>query len=869
MKPARMTFLAIGAVALLFLVIPAEANGAAGSVELTFSLSNGVALGQQAYAAAINEGGLNTHYGVTGASTAGYTLALGSLGFNISHWMSVLNNQDILSHFKCYPAAGDGSPGAEIGLQDQFGEFDAQVRERARFCAPVKKNDEEVPDENQHLAFYQLESAFMDFPAGVMVSNQFGEQELELSGLQSLAVPTAKFAETGEYPLAENLDHFTCYRVEGEAPGEVVDLADQLHEDPEVRVGEPTLLCNPTAKRHGAEQVEIQHPEAHLVCYRLGETFSIGLANQFEEDRLILGSDKQLCVPSQKHGQQSCQCGSWSDANGNGTPDVIVGNSVVDLGGSVSVSNDELPLTVNPNYHCQGPDDCLPAYELRIDGTLVSTSEDVQLTGAHLAGPGAYDIVLLPHCDGVICPSRFPFTLVIASRTAEICVAKFNDQNGDGIRQRSELLLSDWQITVEDAGGNVVETVTTVAEGARCVQVDPGQYVVSETSQQGWTATTDSAQTVTVAAGETVQVRFGNTEVPAFPDLELRKLAEPENFRPGMEARYILEITNVGGEATSSSIEVTDPLPSGVSFQSVESSGWSCLSFMGPLMCQHPGPINPGQTLDLILVVEVSHSAHGPFENCARVETEGDQNSENNEACVNGSTNGGNGPGASASLRTNKGCLEQGQQAVYEVGEDIQISFRVDGPNQAYARLTNTMPDGRTQVLLERTIPGNRRIDLGGTVEQPSGERTLNLIAWQSERAAQQGDNPIARAQCSFRVGDGGRPASASLRTNKGCLEQGQQAVYEVGEDIQISFRVDGPNQAYARLTNTMPDGRTQVLLERTIPGNRRIDLGGTVEQPSGERTLRLTAWQSEEAARQGDAPIAEARCGFRVEAAR
>jgi len=209
------------------------------------------------------------------------------------------NERVPLDHFKCYDAGMTLPYEVDIDLRDQFGEFKARVKEKERFCNPVSKNGEGILNEDNHLAFYRLVSGYEEFPARVDVNNQFGEQTLNLTRLQSLAVPTRKLVP-GDHPEPEGLDHFTCYRVEGEAPNELVDLADQFHEELKVRVGEPTLLCNPTSKLHGNTAARPQHPEAHLVCYRLGETFPVTMENQFEKDQLLIGGGKRLCVPSEK-----------------------------------------------------------------------------------------------------------------------------------------------------------------------------------------------------------------------------------------------------------------------------------------------------------------------------------------------------------------------------------------------------------------------------------------------------------------------------------------------------------------------------------------------------------------------------------------
>jgi uncharacterized protein (DUF2141 family) len=98
--------------------------------------------------------------------------------------------------------------------------------------------------------------------------------------------------------------------------------------------------------------------------------------------------------------------------------------------------------------------------------------------------------------------------------TGTLCVVKFNDLNGDGKQGPNEPALSGWVFTVNDANGHTVGTIGTATDLARCIDLAPGTYTVTETSQAGWTPTTTGGltQTVTVVAGQTTTVIFGNRQ---------------------------------------------------------------------------------------------------------------------------------------------------------------------------------------------------------------------------------------------------------------------------------------------------------------------------------------------------------------------
>jgi hypothetical protein len=74
--------------------------------------------------------------------------------------------------------------------------------------------------------------------------------------------------------------------------------------------------------------------------------------------------------------------------------------------------------------------------------------------------------------------------------TAEVCVFKFNDVDGDGMQDPGELGLGGWTFQFLDAGLNVVSTVMTLAGGGICTGIPaPAVYTLLEVSQVGWTQT--------------------------------------------------------------------------------------------------------------------------------------------------------------------------------------------------------------------------------------------------------------------------------------------------------------------------------------------------------------------------------------------
>ena len=100
--------------------------------------------------------------------------------------------------------------------------------------------------------------------------------------------------------------------------------------------------------------------------------------------------------------------------------------------------------------------------------------------------------------------------------SAELCVFKFNDLNGNGVHDSGEPNLAGWTIHVTDPNMNIVANMATGAQGSFCIGVPaPVAYTVSEVPQNGWTQTFPPApgsHIFTIQCGQLVNVEFGNAE---------------------------------------------------------------------------------------------------------------------------------------------------------------------------------------------------------------------------------------------------------------------------------------------------------------------------------------------------------------------
>jgi uncharacterized repeat protein (TIGR02543 family) len=221
-----------------------------------------------------------------------------------------------LDHFRCYNWHGEmPNPGEVVELTDEFGTFNATVGLGTTLCSPVEKAVNEIaawewvpishPD--YHLMLYMLEDIEPQEWV-VTVNNQFGEQELTVSGPGGLAVPTRKDPH-GE-PVG--LDYFLVYEVtESPSMDVIVDLTDEFGGgDNNFEMVEPFafIFGSPVRITHDGEVTNIVNPDDHLVFYwmrdedAISEVHTVDVSNPFGQWQLDLfqGDEALLAVPSEK-----------------------------------------------------------------------------------------------------------------------------------------------------------------------------------------------------------------------------------------------------------------------------------------------------------------------------------------------------------------------------------------------------------------------------------------------------------------------------------------------------------------------------------------------------------------------------------------
>jgi hypothetical protein len=205
-------------------------------------------------------------------------------------------------------------PIAVVELNDQFlDEPVVEVWDPAYFANPVQKtvvetgDVAEIEDPDLHYVYYYIEAEPVE--KRVQIYNQFGNQTLDVTYSDFLAVPSQKI--DWEQPL----DHFKGYWAEWADEPPMYEVPVQL-EDQFVTINatvlNPYLFANPVDKWYDeGVGTPISDPRNHLTFYDIvykedPQVWEVEVTNQFGKDQLLLVEGPfWLAVPTTKadHGE--------------------------------------------------------------------------------------------------------------------------------------------------------------------------------------------------------------------------------------------------------------------------------------------------------------------------------------------------------------------------------------------------------------------------------------------------------------------------------------------------------------------------------------------------------------------------------------
>ncbi len=100
--------------------------------------------------------------------------------------------------------------------------------------------------------------------------------------------------------------------------------------------------------------------------------------------------------------------------------------------------------------------------------------------------------------------------------TAQVCVLVYEDLNGDGLRQPTEIAIAGAAVSLTSLDGSFSKTLTTVInpdatayQGTCFPDVPMGQYNVSAAAPGGYNPTINLTSKITITAGDIANIDYG------------------------------------------------------------------------------------------------------------------------------------------------------------------------------------------------------------------------------------------------------------------------------------------------------------------------------------------------------------------------
>ncbi len=122
--------------------------------------------------------------------------------------------------------------------------------------------------------------------------------------------------------------------------------------------------------------------------------------------------------------------------------------------------------------------------------------------------------------EPAIQPTPIPTGLADAS---QICALLYLDENGDAVRQETEIALADGEVSVTERLGAYSEKGTTAYNNDTdplCFEnIPPGEYIVTMALPGGFNRTTSLSVTIQLVPGDTSYLNFGAQPTSVFEPL--------------------------------------------------------------------------------------------------------------------------------------------------------------------------------------------------------------------------------------------------------------------------------------------------------------------------------------------------------------
>jgi len=171
--------------------------------------------------------------------------------------------------------------------------------------------------------------------------------------------------------------------------------------------------------------------------------------------------------------------------------------------------------------------------------------------------------------------------------------------------------------------GTAGATLHCTLPGPLAVGASPAAITVTVELPASQTAAVSNTATVSSATTDPVPGNNSSTATrtpTTQADLQLSKQHLTSSFVAGGTADYRIDVHNAG-ESDSAGVQVSDPLPAGLSYVSFASAdpNWNCSASSGTVHCGYLGPLPAGTTSSFTITVNLASDFTGPAVNAATV----------------------------------------------------------------------------------------------------------------------------------------------------------------------------------------------------------------------------------------------------------
>lgn len=337
----------------------------------------------------------------------------------------------------------------------------------------------------------------------------------------------------------------------------------------------------------------------------------------------------------------------------------ITNTATVSGGGQTNTSNDSVndPTTINP------------LADLSLTKVVSNASPNVRdnvtfTVRVSNAGPDS--------ATGVSVADLLPAGLTFVSETA----SQGTYSNTTGVWSVGSLA------SATNATLQITASVATAGAKTNIAQVSASGQQDPDSTPNNSVATEDDQASVTVT--------------PPTTDLSIVKTDSPDPVIAGANLTYAIAVTNTGSTATN--VVMSDPLPSGTTFQSITApSGWNCttpaVGINGTVSCTNTSMAVGTSNFTLVVRVDPNTANNASLSNTATVSsTTSDSNTSNNSSSQTTTVR------QSADLRLTKVSTP----ASPNVGDTFEYTITVtnDGPSTATnVQVRDALPLGIGYVL--------------------------------------------------------------------------------------------------------------------------------------------------------------------------